>query len=382
MTLAPALPFTHEHELFRRTARNFFETECAPHQEAWARLGGMPREVWRKAGDLGLLCPTIDPAYGGGGGDTLFSLVLVEEQVRAGAAAPMLSLHNDVVAPYIAHYGDEAQKTKFLPRMASGEMIGAIGMSEPSAGSDLQAIRCRARRDGDTYAVTGQKTFISHGHIADLIVLACKTDAEASGRGISLLLFETGGAKGFERGRHLDKLGQHAVDTAELFFDESPVPAENLLGGREGQGFSQLMNRLVEERLMTAVGAVAAIERAIEHTTAYVRERKAFGQRILDFQNTRFKLAEARTEAVVLRTFLNRCVLDFIDGRLDAETAAMLKWWSTEQQCAVIDDCVQLHGGYGYILDYPIATMWLDARIARIYGGSNEIMKEIIARGL
>jgi acyl-CoA dehydrogenase len=376
------LAYGEEHEMFRRTARRFFETECAPEQGNWADVGEVPRGIWNRAGELGLLCPTVPAEYGGGGGDTLFSIVLMEEQVRAGVVAPMLSLHNDVVAPYIVRYGNEAQKSNLLPKMASGDMIGAIGMTEPGAGSDLQAITTRARRDGDHYVISGQKTFISHGHMADIIVLAVKTGSAADDRKISLVLFETAGADGFRRGRHLEKLGQHAADTAELFFDDVRVPTSALLGGEEGRGFGQLMDRMVEERLMTGVGAVAFIERALELTIDYVKDRKAFGQRVIDFQNSRFKLAEARTEATVLRVFLDRCIRDFMNGELNAETAAMLKWWSTEQQCAIVDDCVQLHGGYGYILDYPIANMWLDARISKIYGGSNEIMKEIIARKL
>jgi acyl-CoA dehydrogenase len=382
MSGATDLPYTDEHAMFRRTARRFFETECAPHREEWEAAGQVPRSIWERAGELGLLCPTINAEYGGGGADTLYSIVLIEEQVRAGVVAPMLSLHNDVVAPYIAHYGTEDQKQRLLPQMAQGRMIGAIGMTEPGAGSDLQAISCRARRDGDFYLISGQKTFISHGHMADLIVLAVKTGDDPDSRKVSLILFETANASGFRRGRHLEKLGQHSADTAELFFDDVRVPADSLLGTEEGRGFGQLMDRLVEERLMTGAGAVAFIDRALELTIEYVKERKAFGQRVIDFQNTRFKLAEAQTEAAILRVFLNRCVLQFLDGKLDAETAAMLKWWSTEQQCAIVDDCVQLHGGYGYIVDYPIARMWLDARIAKIYGGSNEVMKEIIARGL
>jgi acyl-CoA dehydrogenase len=382
MSATTVLPYADEHEIFRRSARRFFETECAPHREAWEAAREVPRSIWLRAGELGLLCPTIPAEYGGGGGDTLYSIVLMEEQVRAGIIAPMLSLHNDVVAPYVARYGTEAQKRALLPQMTQGLVIGAIGMTEPGAGSDLQAIRCRARRDGDDYLISGQKTFISHGHIADLIVLAAKTGSDPESRKISLFLFETKNAKGFSRGRHLEKLGQHAADTAELFFDDVRVPAGSLLGGEEGRGFGQLMDRLVEERLMTGAGAVAFIDRALELTIAYVKERKAFGQRVIDFQNSRFKLAEARTEAAILRVFLNRCVNDFMKGQLDPETAAILKWWSTEQQCAIVDDCVQLHGGYGYILDFAIANMWLDARISKIYGGSNEIMKEIVARSL
>lgn len=382
MSAATALPYADEHEIFRRSARRFFETECAPQQQSWAAQGEVPRWIWLRAGELGLLCPTVPTEYGGGGADTLYSIVLMEEQVRAGVIAPMLSLHNDVVAPYIARYGTEQQKSSLLPQMAQGRMIGAIGMTEPGAGSDLQAIQCRARRDGDEYVISGQKTFISHGHIADLVVLAVKTGESSDSRKLSLILFETANSEGFRRGRHLEKLGQHAADTAELFFDDVRVPVSSLLGGEEGRGFGQLMDRLVEERLMTGAGAVAFIDRALELTIAYVKERKAFGQRVIDFQNSRFKLAEARTEATILRVFLNRCILDFMKGELNPETAAILKWWSTEQQCAIVDECVQLHGGYGYILDYPIADMWLDARISKIYGGSNEIMKEIVARSL
>jgi acyl-CoA dehydrogenase len=377
-----ALRFTAEHEIFRTQARRFFETECVPHQEEWAQAGVAPRAIWRRAGELGFLCPRIPARYGGADADFLYGMILLEEQARSGAVAPVLSLHNDVVAPYLVHYGTEAQKQHFLPRMAAGNCIGALGMSEPGAGSDLQAISTTARRDGDDYVINGQKTFITNGHCADLIVLAAKTDQGAGARGISLFLVETTEAKGFARGRNLDKLGQKASDTAELFFAELRVPEGALLGEEPGRGFAQLMDRLVEERLMTAVAAQGFIDRAIELTVAYTRERKAFGQRVLDFQNTRFRLAEARTEAAVLRVFLERCIKQFMAGELDAPTAAALKWWATEQQCAIIDDCVQLHGGYGYILDYPIAQMWRDSRVAKIYGGSNEIMKEIIGRSL
>ncbi|MBL8772096.1 MAG: acyl-CoA dehydrogenase family protein [Phenylobacterium sp.] len=363
--------------MLRQTARRFFETECAPHREAWDEAGMVPRAIWRRAGELGLLCPRIDPAYGGAGGDLLHAIVLTEEQVKAGVVAPMISLHNDVVAPYLVAYGSEAQKARALPRMATGEWLGAIAMTEPSAGSDLRGMKTRARRDGDDYVISGQKTFISHGATADLIVLAAQAEA-----GISLFLVETDGLAGFSRGAPLDKMGQFSADTAEIFFDEVRLPASALLGGEEGRGFAQLGERLVEERLMTGVVAQAFMETAIDHTVAYTRERKAFGQRIIDFQNSRFRLAEARTEAVVCRTFLERCVTKFMAGRLDASEAAMLKWWSTEQQNRIVDACVQLHGGYGYMLEYPIARMWLDSRVAKIYGGANEIMKDIIGRAL
>lgn len=372
-----SLPYGEDHEIFRASARRFFETECVPHREAWDEAGVAPRAVWLKAAEMGLLCPRVAEEYGGSGGDLLHSIALVEEQVKAGVVAPMLSLHNDVVAPYVQHYGTDEQKARILPRMVSGEWIGAIAMTEPQAGSDLRAMTTRAVRDGDDYVISGAKTFISNGATADLIVLAAQAEA-----GISLFLVETADLAGFSRGDPLDKMGQRSADTAELFFDEVRVPAAALLGGIEGRGFPQMMDRLVEERLMTGVVAVAFMESAIDHTIAYTRERKAFGQRVIDFQNSRFRLAEARTEAVVCRTFLERCVTRFMAGRLDAVEAAMLKWWTTEQQNQITDACLQLHGGYGYMLEYPIARMWLDGRVAKIYGGSNEIMKEIIGRAL
>lgn len=382
LAFASALTFSPEHAIFREQARRFFEEECVPHQDAWAEAGVAPRSIWHRAGELGFLCPRVPPVYGGAGADFLYSAILLEEQARAGAIAPVMSLHSDVVAPYIERYGTEAQKARYLPQMVSGEIVGAIGMTEPGAGSDLQGITTTALRDGEDYLLKGQKTFITNGHCADLIIVAAKTDPSAAAQGVSLFLLETQGAKGFVRGRNLEKLGQKASDTAELFFDGVRLPASALLGGVEGRGFPQLMDRLVEERLMTAVAACGFIDRALDATIAYTRERKAFGQRVLDFQNTRFRLAEAKTEAAVLRVFLERCIGEFMRGELDAPTAAALKWWSTEQQCSIVDDCVQLHGGYGYILDYPIARMWLDSRVAKIYGGSNEIMKEIIGRAL
>jgi acyl-CoA dehydrogenase len=381
--IAPTdLPFTEEHSIFRASARRFFETECAPHQEAWGQAKLAPRSIWARAGEMGFLCPRVPQAYGGAGADILFSVILIEEQVRTGAIAPMMSLHSDIVAPYITNYGTEAQKLRYLPAMASGETIAAIAMTEPSGGSDLQSMRTTARRDGDDYIINGQKTFISNGICADLIIVAAKTDPDARARGISLFLVEADKATGFARGRNLDKLGQHASDTAELFFEDVRVPAANLLGGEEGRGFAQLMDRLVEERLMASVASVAMIDRALTITIDYVKGRKAFGQRILDFQNTRFKLAEAKTEATVLHIFLERCLMEFMDGGLDPAAAAALKYWATDQQCAIIDDCVQLHGGYGYILDYPIAQMWVDGRITRIYAGANEIMKDIVGRAV
>ena len=379
--IVSTLPYTNEHRIFRDQARRFFETEVAPKQTEWDKARITPRSIWRRAGELGFLCPRVPEVYGGMGADFLFSVILTEEQVQAGAIAPMISLQSDVVAPYIVLYGTEAQKSRYLSKMVSGACIASIAMTEPSGGSDLQAIRTVARKIGDHYSISGQKTFISNGVNADLVVVACKSDSETGARGISLFLVDAD-AKGFSRGRNLQKLGQHACDTAELFFDDVRVSEDALLGGVEGRGFGQLMDRLVEERLMAAVASVAMIDRALAMTVRYVKDRKAFGQRILDFQNTRFKLAEAKTEALVVRVFLEKCITDFIEGRLDAPSSAMLKYWATEQQCAIIDECVQLHGGYGYILDYPIARMWLDGRITKIYGGANEIMKDIVGRTL
>ncbi|HVP84888.1 MAG TPA: acyl-CoA dehydrogenase family protein [Rhizomicrobium sp.] len=375
-----ALPYTDEHEIFRTSARRFFEEECVPQQAAWRDAGMAPRSIWKRAGELGFLCPRVPEEYGGAGADFLFSVILLEEQARSGAVSPMLSLHSDVVAPYLVHYGTAEQKSHFLPRMTSGDYVGAIGMTEPSGGSDLKNLRTTARRDGDGYVINGQKTFISNGITANLLVLAAQTTKPDGGRSVSLFLVDTDEVKGFKRGRNLKKLGQKACDTAELFFEDMRVPEGALLGGTEGRGFAQLMNRLVEERLMTAVAAMGIVDHALAVTIDYVKERKAFGQRIIDFQNTRFKLAECKTEAKVLRVFLDHCIREFMAGELDAAMAAMLKYWATEQQVAIVDQCVQLHGGYGYILDYPIAQMWADGRIARIYGGANEVMKDIIGR--
>ncbi|MBL8531648.1 MAG: acyl-CoA dehydrogenase family protein [Hyphomonadaceae bacterium] len=377
-----ALPFGEEHQLLRKTAQRFFEQECVPHREDWEKAGMAPDSIWRRAGELGLLCMSIPAEYGGGGGDILHSIVLIEEQARSGCASPMLSLHNDVVAPYLLHYGREDQKHHYLPRMASGELIGAVAMTEPQSGSDLRGIRTTATREGDHWRVSGRKTFISHGCTAGLIVLAAKTRGEGSDERISLFLVETAGLHGFHASQPLHKLGQGAADTAELAFDNVKLPLNALLGESTGAGFQQLTARLVEERLMTGAAAVALMDAAIEATVAYVKERRAFGQRVMDFQNTRFKLAEARTEATVARTFLESCVLQFLNGALSPAEAAMLKYWTTDLQCSIVDACVQLHGGYGYILDYPIARMWCDSRIAKIYGGANEIMKEIIGRSL
>ena len=374
---ATSLAYGEDHALLRDTARRFFVTECLPHREEWDAAGMAPRSIWRRAGELGLLCTRVPEEYGGAGGDMLHTIALVEEQTKAGVVGPMLSLHSDVVAPYILNYGSQEQKARILPKMASGEWVGAIAMTEPGGGSDLRAMTTRAKQDGDCYLIKGSKTFISNGASADIVVLAAQAEA-----GISLFLVEADGLVGFARGEPLDKAGQWSGDTTELFFDDVRVPDTALLGGIEGRGFAQLSERLAEERLLTGVVAVAAMDQAIADTIAYTRDRQAFGRSVLDFQNTRFRLAEARTEAIVCRTFMERCVRKFMNGQLDATEAAMLKWYSTELQYKIIDVCLQLHGGYGYMLEYPIARAWLDARIAKIYGGANEIMKEIIGRSL
>jgi acyl-CoA dehydrogenase len=379
-----ALPYTDEHRAFRETVRRFVEREVVPHHLAWEDLGQVPRELWRKAGSLGLLCPNIPAEYGGGGGDFLLSAIVAEELCRAGATGPLFYLHSDIVAPYLLHYGTEEQKLKWLPRMASGETITGICMTEPGAGSDVAAIRTRAvrksGRDGDELVISGQKIFISNGQIADLFIVAAKTDPKAGARGVSLVLVEAD-RPGFARGRNLEKVGMHAQDTSELFFDEVRVPASNLLGG-EGRGFAQLMTELPQERLLVAIGAVAATEAAVQWTLDYVRERQAFGAPLAEKQHVRFALAEAHTEATVGRAFLDHCIALHLEKKLDTATASMAKYWLTDLQNRVIDACLQLHGGYGYMREYPIARAWADARVQRIYGGANEIMKEIVARRL
>jgi acyl-CoA dehydrogenase len=373
-----------ELDLFRTTVRRFLSEEVGPNADAWRTRGHIDRDLWRKAGALGLLCASVPEEYGGGGGTFWHEAIIIEELARIAFPDFSIPLQNVILAPYLVHYATEDQRRRWLPPMASGDLVAALAMSEPGAGSDVQAIRTSARRDGDEYVVNGQKTFITHGHTADLICLAVKTDTrEANGvRGFSLLMIEADKTNGFRRGRLLDKVGLKAQDTAELFFDDARVPATNLLGGIEGRGFYQLMEQLAKERLNIAMQALALTEAAINETIAYVKERQIFGKRLMDFQNTRMVLAEAKTTAAVTRVFVERCIEKLVSGTLDAETAAMAKWWATDKQCAIIDDCVQLHGGYGYMLEYPIARMWTDGRIQKIWGGSNELMKDLIARAL
>ncbi|MBZ2187545.1 acyl-CoA dehydrogenase family protein [Alcanivorax sp. JB21] len=369
--------------IFRDATRKIFENEFAPLEARWISQKRTDREVWNMLGQYGLLCASIPQEYGGAGGSFAHEVVICAEQSRAMISSFSLNVHSAIVAHYILNHGTEAQKQQWLPRMAAGERVAAIAMSEPGAGSDLQAIRTTARREGDEYVINGSKTFITNGYHADLVCVVARTDTQAPGaRGISLLMVETRDLPGFRRGKLLEKIGQQGQDTAELFFDEVRIPAANLLGGEEGKGFPQLMQELPRERLLIAVGAMSVMERAVRETVAYVRERKVFGQRLMDMQNTRFKLAECQTRARAARVFVNDCIGKALRGELDVATSAMAKWWVTETNCQVIDECLQLHGGYGFMTEYPIARMYTDARVGRIYGGSNEIMKELVARSL
>ncbi|MBI5263026.1 MAG: acyl-CoA dehydrogenase family protein [Bradyrhizobium sp.] len=363
----------------RETTRRFIEKEIAPHYRDWERAGAVPRNLWRKMGAAGLLCTSMPEVYGGIGAKIETCLVIIEEFAKAFVALPGFYTHSEIIAPYILHYGSEVQKQKWLPGCISGDTVLSVAMTEPGAGSDLRATRTTARRDGDEYVISGQKTFISNGLHADLIIVFANADDTEPGRK-SLFLVEAT-REGFSRGRVLEKVGQKAQDTVELFFDEVRIPAENLLG-RRGEGLKYLMAQLPRERLMVAMGAVAGAGAAFTETLAYTRTRNAFGQPIADFQHLRFKLAEIKTEITVGRAFLERCVEKFNAGQLGADEAAMCKYWLTELEGRVVDQCVQMHGGYGYMLDYPVARAFADARGQRIYAGTNEIMKEIIARHL
>ena len=369
-------------EAFRELAATFFAKECAPNEARWGEQQHVDREIWNKAGELGLLCPSIPTEYGGGGGTFALEAVMAEEQVRRMAPSLGTSVHSTIVAHYINSYGTHEQKQKWLPRMASGELVGAVAMTEPGTGSDLQNVRTKAIRDGDEYVIDGSKTFITNGLLADLVVVVAKTDPSNAAAGISLIVLETEGAQGFSRGRVLKKIGQHGQDTAELFFDGVRVPMANLLGPEEGQGFIQLMQQLPQERLIIAVIAAAAIEAALEETLRYTKQREAFGRPVFNFQNTKFTLAEVATTAKIGRVFIDDCIGKHLRGELDVPTASMAKYWLTEQQCKVADECLQLFGGYGYMVEYPIATMFTDSRVQKIYGGTNEIMKELISRFL
>ncbi len=373
--------FTEEHESFRASFRKFLDREVVPHHERWEEQGYVDREVWLAAGANGFLCPSMPEEYGGAGADRLFSMVMMEEVAKVHASGLGFGLHSEIVAPYLLRYGTPAQKERYLPRMARGEIIGAIAMSEPGAGSDLQAVKTTALRSPDGgYIVKGAKTFITNGWHADLVITVAKTDPTRGAKGTSLLLVERG-MEGFEKGRRLKKLGLKAQDTSELFFDDVKVPADNLLGA-EGQGFAYLMQELPWERMQIAIDAVACAQQAIDETLAYVRERKAFGATVASFQNTRFKLAEMQTQVQIARVFVDQCMVELQKGTLDAATAAMAKFATTDMQGKVLDECLQLHGGYGFMLEYPIARAYADARVSRIYGGTNEIMKEVVARSM
>lgn len=363
-------------------ADKFFAKSIVPQRDRFELQQHVDREVWLQAGKLGLLCCSIPAEYGGGGGSFAHELAVLEAQARALDTAWGVGVHSAVVAHYILAYGTEEQRQRWLPQMASGEMIAAIAMTEPGGGSDLKNIKTTALRDGHEYVINGAKTFITNGSLADLIVVVAKTDPKGGAKGVSLIVAETADLPGFTRGRILDKVGQHGADTSELFFENARVPVDNVLGGVEGKGFGQLMSQLTQERLGIGVGAVVAMETAVAQTIAYTKSRNAFDQTLFDFQNTKFTLAECRTQAHVARVFLDWCIERHLRGELDATMAAMAKWWLSEQQCQVIDRCLQLFGGYGYMREYPIARMYEDARIQKIYGGANEIMKDIIARSL
>lgn len=378
--MIPRTIFSVEHEIFRDQVHRFAERELAPHHAAWEEAGVVPREAWLKAGAAGLLLCNVPEEEGGSGGDFLHSAIVIEELSRLGLTGPAFSLHSDIVAPYLLHYGTAAQKHRWLPPMARGEALAAVAMTEPQGGSDLQAIRTSAIRDGDEYVISGQKIYITNAQGADVVVVAAKTDPAARASGVSLILVETD-RPGFARGKPLKKVGCKAMDTSELFFDGVRVPVSNLLGV-EGRGFAQLMTELAQERLVQAVRGLAAAEAALAWTITFTTGRAAFGQTIADFQNTQFRLAEMHAECAVHRVFVDRCLEVHLQGKLDAVDAAIAKLQATELQGRVLDQCVQLHGGAGYMWEYPVARAWADARMARIAGGSVEVMKQIIARSI
>ncbi|MFM0340593.1 acyl-CoA dehydrogenase family protein [Paraburkholderia fungorum] len=372
--------FRDDHEMLRTTVRRFLERECTPKQAEWDKAGRVDRETWLKAGREGLLCLTLPTEYGGGGGDFGHAAILNEEVNRAGLSGLGFGVHSDIIAPYIARIGNEEQKQKWLPKTCTGESILAIGMTEPGTGSDLKAIRTTALRDGDEYVINGSKTFISNGLNADLIVLVCKTDPSAGSKGVSLIVVEAT-REGFRRGRKLEKVGMHSQDTAELFFDNVRVPVSNRLG-EEGKGFAYLMGELPQERLSIAIGAAAKLEACLEHTINYVKDRRAFNQTVWDFQNTKFKLADIKAQATAVRVLVDHYLAEHVRRRLTLEEAAIAKLFATESLGKALDDMVQLHGGYGYMLEYPVARAFADARVNRIYGGTSEVMRDLISRKL
>ncbi|GGY45780.1 acyl-CoA dehydrogenase [Bacterioplanes sanyensis] len=378
--MIPRSVYNQEHDMFRDAVRKFMQREVAPYHDEWEKQGHISREAWKKAGDAGILCTHLPEEYGGSNVDFRYSAIAIEEQGYVFASGPGFSLHSDIVAPYILHYGSEQQKQHWLPKMAAGDVITAIAMTEPGAGSDLAGVRTTAIKDGDDYIINGSKTFITNGQLADLVIVVAKTDSSAGAKGVSLFLVE-GDRAGFQRGQNLDKVGMKAQDTSELFFDNVRVPQTNLLG-QENAGFIYLMQELPQERLSVAIIAAAAARACYDATLDYVKERKAFGKPIAALQNTRFKLAEILTELEVTQTYVDRCLELHCQGQLSVEAAASVKLWATEAQCRIIDECVQLHGGYGYMWEYPVARAYADARVQRIYAGTSEIMKEIISRSL
>jgi acyl-CoA dehydrogenase len=376
--MIPRTIFDDYHEIFRASLKRFIAEEILPHYADWEKAGIAPRSIWKRAGDQGFLCTNVPEEYGGMGGDFLHSALMIEEMARAGCTTPTFYLHSEIISPYLVHHGSDEQKRTWLPKMASGEVITALGMSEPGGGSDVQNIRTSATRDGDDYVINGQKTFITSGFNADLVVLACKTDPNQGARGVSLILVETD-RPGFARGRMLEKIGCKGQDTAELFFEDLRVPVTNLLG-KEGGGFSILMQELAQERLVQAIRAVSSAEAAVEWTIAYATERKMFGQTLADFQNTQFKMADLTAQLAAQRVFVDRCTELHVRGALDPVDAAIAKMVTTELQFKVMDECLQLFGGWGYMTEYPIARAFVDARLGRIGGGSVETMKSIIAK--
>ena len=373
--------YSEEHRLYTESVRKFFAGELAPNIERWIDAGIVDRDFWVKAGEAGILGAAIEEEYGGAGAGISFDAITIYEQARCSDSGWGFGIQS-IVIHYIRAYGTEDQKARWLPKLATGEMVAALAMTEPGAGSDVQSVRTSAAKNASEYFINGSKTFITNGQTANLICLAAKTDKDAGASGVSLIMVETDSLEGFRRGKSLKKLGLKAQDTTELFFEDVRVPKNNLLGIHEGQGFYQLMNQLPWERLLIGITALGAIDFALEETTRYVRERKVFGTRVMDFQNTRFKLAEMKTKAEVTRSFLNDGIEKLDAGTLDASTASMAKWWGSQTQCEIMDECVQLHGGYGYMMEYPITRLYADARVQKIYGGTNEIMKELIARSL
>jgi acyl-CoA dehydrogenase len=369
--------------IFRDAVGKFFEQHAPTKRvEKWREDGMVEAAFWREAGEAGLLGMTVPTEYGGHGGDFRHDLVVLDQQAEKGVDGFASSLHNGIILPYVVRHGTEEQKKKYLPRLVTGELISAIAMTEPGVGSDLQNITTTAIRDGNGYRINGAKTFISSGQLANFVIVVAKTDPSEGAKGISLMILETEGAEGFRRGKKLDKVGQDAADTSELFFDDVFVPAENVLGGVEGRGFYQLMGELPQERLVIAIGAMMTIEKALDATVDYVKQRKAFGKTIWDFQNTQFVLADLKARATAAKVFVNDCIAKILKGELDVTTASIAKYWLTELQGEVVDKCLQFYGGWGYINDYPIARMFRDSRVTRIFGGSNEIMKMLIARSM